>query len=44
MCAVKPVRLHHFCVASNDHNEETSGFKNCSSELIYSQMLHRSEN
>lgn len=41
MCAAEPVRLHSFCVASDGHDEETSGLQK-SSELIYSQMLQRS--
>ena len=41
MCAAEPVRVHPFCVASDDHDEETSGLQK-SSELIYSQMLQRS--
>lgn len=43
MCAAEPVRLYPFCVASDDHDEETSGLQR-SSELIYSQMLQRSKN
>ena len=33
MCAAEPVRLHPFCVASDDHDEETSGLQK-SSELF----------